>query len=316
MCYNACMNYTKYTLIISPQDEELASYLLFECSAAGLQIINPNDTTVQTGDDTYDYVDANAFCTGILPQWLTEHPNKLFITLFFEQKNGLKRFLKQAKTMLQSEVVVKKELVNDSTWLNEWKKYYKPFKVGECNVVPTWLDDAVLPNKIVIDPGIAFGTGQHETTGMILEQLKSSELSGKRVADVGCGSGILGIGALKLGAKSCHFVDVEKRAIAICRQNCLSSSVLSGATFFEGAFAAETDKTYDVILANLTASILQLVCSDIAKSLTSGGKVFASGIIDGTEQQVKQAFMSCGLTDIAHYKRGGWHAITFKKEGK
>ncbi|MFA6859866.1 MAG: 50S ribosomal protein L11 methyltransferase [Clostridia bacterium] len=308
------MKYEKITVIIDPKDEDLATYLLFECGASGISTYNPQDDKIETGSDTFDYVDKNAFATKEQIELQKKYGNKCFLTLFFENNSGLNDFKLKAKEMLEYSFEIISENVDDTTWINEWKKFYEPFKIGKIWIVPTWNNELDLKPKIVLDPGIAFGTGQHETTSMILYGMQKYSFENKNVIDIGCGSGILGIGAIKLGAKKCHFIDIEERAVEITKKNCLSSGVEKLSTFENGYFKKNENKTYDIILANLTANILDMIKTDMFDSLNNNGLIFASGIIDGRETELEEKFLKLGFVIISKEKQNDWHSMVMRKE--
>uniref|UniRef100_UPI00255CF7B5 50S ribosomal protein L11 methyltransferase n=1 Tax=Brachyspira pilosicoli TaxID=52584 RepID=UPI00255CF7B5 len=135
-------------------------------------------------------------------------PSYAFVTGCFDEDADISALEETLRGYLGRDAEITVSVKDSADWENEWKKYYSPLDFGKIIVVPKWMDGDYSKTKILIDPGMAFGTGLHESTGMCLTLLSDMDVSGKVVLDVGCGSGILGIAALALGASSCSFIDI------------------------------------------------------------------------------------------------------------
>ncbi|MCI8511288.1 MAG: 50S ribosomal protein L11 methyltransferase [Lachnospiraceae bacterium] len=213
----------------------------------------------------------------------------------------------------------------DKDWINNWKQYFKPFTVDDILIKPTWEE---LPPEhadkllIQIDPGTAFGTGQHETTQLCIRQLKKYVKPGMAVLDVGTGSGILGITALKLGARSVFGTDLDENALTAVHENLEANGIVKEHfTVIKGNLINEKeaqDKAgyacYDIAAANILADIIILLQRQIPAHLKPGGLFISSGILDKKEQAVREALEANGAFEILEATRQGeWVSFTARK---
>ena len=216
------------------------------------------------------------------------------------------------------------QTVDDSVWLNAWKEAYKPFPVGKRLLVrPSWEDDFVADGRSVLslDPGMAFGTGSHPTTRMCLEYIDDFVKEGDSVVDLGCGSGILSIAALILGAKDAIAVDIDPIAETIAYENAALNgigkdryTVLTGDVLTDNALRSKIEsKRYPIVTANIVASVIIALAPYAAKLLEDGGKFITSGIIDSREDEVAAALTAAGLNIIEIRRGGDWRAILAEK---
>lgn len=211
-------------------------------------------------------------------------------------------------------------IVDDADWQDNWKQYYKPVEVGETLLIlPQW-EPIPLDGKkrlLRLDPGLAFGTGGHATTRMCLCALEGVAARETFVLDIGCGSGILGIGALVLGCAFVSGCDIDPNAPRISRENAKLNGI-SDMVFqiFEGdilsdASLRETLGTgYDIVLANIVADVIIPLCPIARETLKPGGAFICSGIIDGRENEVYEALCEAGFTVTEHRQEEGWHCFT------
>ena len=174
--------------------------------------------------------------------------------------------------------------VNEEDWANSWKAYYKPIKIGEkIVIVPAWEKYSASPEEIVVrmDPGMAFGTGTHETTRLVIKLLEKYVKNRARVADVGCGSGILAICASKLGAGECKAYDIDPVAVKVANEN-IKDSGLTNVTCEVSDLLKQVDRSggaYDVICANIVADIIIRMMPDVGALMDENSVILASGII-------------------------------------
>ncbi|CAN5506820.1 hypothetical protein BH11ARM2_BH11ARM2_12350 [soil metagenome] len=239
----------------------------------------------------------------------------------------------------------------EKDWENEWKKFFHPRRIGRRFVIqPSWETEPAQPGDLVIvlDPGQAFGTGDHPTTRLCLELLEETDIQGLEVADVGCGSGILSIGAVMLGAKSVVANDIDPVAIEVAKENAARNDVQIGWSIGEGVaglFAAtpekvieeanrewEQDETlltshrqpltitrghieprYDVIVANIISAVLIRLAPDVAGALREGGRWIVSGIIEQNWNDVCRAAEGAGFRLRAERHEDGWVAARFAR---
>ncbi len=208
--------------------------------------------------------------------------------------------------------------VSEEDWANSWKAYYKPLHIGRRMViVPQWEKYTPKKDEIIVtmDPGMAFGTGTHETTRLVIEILENLVKPGDRVLDVGCGSGILAICAAKLGAAECRAYDIDGVAVRVARENiaangvpnvtCDVSDLLRNVDLSGGA--------YDLICANIVADIIIRMAPDVARYMKEDGKLLASGIITERAEEVCGALTAAGLTVCERRDDNGWCALVVSK---
>lgn len=208
--------------------------------------------------------------------------------------------------------------VNEEDWANSWKSYYKPVEIGEkIVIVPAWEKYDNKDGKIVVrmDPGMAFGTGTHETTRLVIKFLEKYIKHGVRVLDVGTGSGILSICASKLGAESCSAYDIDPVAVKVARDN-IHESGLTNITCDQSDLLRQVDGshgTYDVICANIVADIIIRMIPDIGKFMNENSVILASGIIDGRADDVISAFAQHGFRIVERADENDWCALAVMK---
>lgn len=203
-------------------------------------------------------------------------------------------------------------------WENNWKAYFHPLPIGRRLLIqPLWRDDAENPeNRAVLrlEPGLAFGTGAHQTTKLCLEALETAVTPGCTVLDVGCGSGILAIAARLLGAKSAVGVDIDALAVKTARENGRRNGFSEpDLTFLEGNLADDVTGQYDVVVTNIVADVILLFLRDVGRFLKPGAVFIASGIIDLREPEVQAALSAHGFTVVSRTEDGGWVCLTCKK---
>ena len=203
-------------------------------------------------------------------------------------------------------------LVRDADWENEWRKYYEPIEIGNVAIVPKWLSyDGKCGVRVLMEPGMAFGTGKHETTSMCIALMQHIAISKKRVLDVGCGSGILGVTALKLGAESCVMSDIEQLAVEAAQENATFNGVESRASVTCGDLAEKVSGRFDVVLANITADILLRLEVELSALVSSGGYVIISGLIHARADEVLREYLK-SFTLEERMSEGEWQAMLLK----
>lgn len=211
--------------------------------------------------------------------------------------------------------------IREEDWANNWKQYFKPFKVGEKLVIkPSWEDYDNADNRVIleIDPASSFGTGKHHTTRLCLELLEKNLNKGDNLLDMGCGSGILSIGAMLLGAGSAVGVDIEENAAATALENAeknhISSDVYKtyyGNILSDEKLASEIDRKYDIITANIVADVIIEMKDYFVRYLKKGGILIISGIIEERMDEVIAAVESAGFSNPEPYVKEGWAAVKF-----
>ncbi len=207
----------------------------------------------------------------------------------------------------------------DQDWQAEFKANLRPVKAGRITIVPPWLLAEVEVGQIplIIEPGMAFGTGHHATTRMAVEALSALDLTDKRVLDVGTGSGVLAIAAALLGAKFAYGVDIDPITIPIARENAIENGVLEGRVIFEeGSLGEELpeeiapDGTFDVLVANLYAELHDLLAGEYLSHLVAGGPLVLTGILKEKLPLVQQALAREGFENVSIRGDGEWMLVT------
>lgn len=206
--------------------------------------------------------------------------------------------------------------VSEQDWANEWKQYFHVTHVGKSLVIkPSWEKYAPKEGEhvIEIDPGMAFGTGTHHTTNMMMERLEKVITPDSTVFDVGTGSGILAIAAAMLGAKSVKAVDIDGVAVRVAKENVADNGLSEQIEVREGDLLHGTEGKADVIIANIIADIVIMLLQDIPQKLNDDGVLLASGIIEERMPDVEAAAQAQGLYVDAVDHRGGWVVMQMKK---
>ena len=213
--------------------------------------------------------------------------------------------------------------VEDSDWENNWRAYYKPIEVGQrLLVVPEW--EEAPPNgrlPLRLDPGLIFGTGSHPTTKMCLAALESHAAPRKRALDLGCGSGILGIGALLLGCEDCVGCDIDPKAPDVAAANAALNGigpdrfrVFAGDILSDLSLRRILGGPYDIVLANIVSDVIIPLSAFVGTYLAPEGVFITSGIIDGRENEVAAAIRANGFHITAHHLEEEWHCFECVKE--
>ena len=208
--------------------------------------------------------------------------------------------------------------VNEEDWANSWKQYYKPVKIGERIVIcPAWESYTPAEGELVIrmDPGMAFGTGTHETTRLVIRLLETYTKVGCRMLDVGTGTGILAICASRLGADVCRAYDIDPTAVRVAREN-IQDSGLTNVTCDQSDLLRQVSLEggkYDLICANIVADIIIRMTPDVGAYLADGGVLLASGIIAERCDDVVAAFEKHGFTVIERLTDNDWCGLAVTK---
>ncbi len=209
--------------------------------------------------------------------------------------------------------------VEDSDWENNWREYYKPIEVGRrLVVVPEWEpipEDGRVPLRL--DPGLIFGTGSHPTTRMCLEALENYVNQETTVLDLGCGSGILGIGALVLGAKRCLGCDIDPKAPDVVLSNAALNGIgpdritaCAGDVIADASLRRSFGTGYGLVLANIVSDVILPLAQHVLGFLKADGVFVTSGIIEGRQDEVRAAIERAGLRVVEHRREEEWHQFT------
>ena len=319
------MKWKKYTIETTTAAEDFMSSMLMDLGIEGIEI---EDNIPLTKEDQADmFID---FLPELPPDEGISHVS------FYVEEDGSDQteILKQVKIGLEklrdmvevgSGVITSSE-TEDLDWINNWKKYFTSFTIDDILIKPTW-EELKEEDKdkflIEIDPGISFGTGKHETTQLCIRQLqKYVEGKHPKVLDVGCGSGILSIVALKLGAREVVGTDLDADCMTSTRDNMQVNHLdLSLGTFYVGNLIDDEElqekvgtEEYEIVVANILAPVIIAMAPVIPARLKQGGYFITSGIIDFKENEVKEAIEAAGLTVVEINHQGEWVNITAQKQ--
>ena len=208
---------------------------------------------------------------------------------------------------------VKREIDGD-LWREQWKEHFKPIKIGKVVIVPEWIDykskDGEI--KVLLDSNMAFGTGEHETTSMCVDFLAKYVKQEDAVLDVGCGSGILGITASKLGANKVVMTDIDECAIVATEHNMKLNGVTNGTVLLKNLLDDNTVKG-NVIVCNIMAEVLIAFAPHIGKNLFDNGYIILSGILVERLSAVKQAYLDAGFSFVEEKIKGEWSALVMQR---
>lgn len=294
---------------------EPISGIFYGLDCKGVAIEDPQDILGrEQGPLTWDFADINVL----------EHKGEVAVVKgYFSQDQDIDQLVEYITNKVNEikelgidvgQGLVKSEELHEEDWANNWKKYYKPSKIGEKIVVkPIWEDYSKKDDEIVIDldPGMAFGTGEHETTRMCIQALEKYVKKDSVIFDVGCGSGILAIAAAKLGAKNSIGVDLDPVAVESAKENVAYNNV-NNIEILEGNLLDVVKGKADIVVANIIAEIICILTEDVSKAINQGGYFITSGIIHDRVEMVTTKLEECGFEVIKINKDGEWNCIIAK----
>lgn len=207
-----------------------------------------------------------------------------------------------------------KREVDGDDWIDVWKKHFRPIRLGRIVVVPEWIDYTPEADEkiVLLDSNMAFGTGEHETTSMCVELMQEYVTPDSVCIDVGCGSGILGISAVKLGAKKAYLTDIDYVAVSSATHNSELNGTADKTVVAHSNLLDDTDIQGDVMMANITGEILKLLAPSIPKNLKKDGVLILSGIIESRLSMVKEAYEEVGMRAVRERRKGEWFALVLK----
>lgn len=312
------MNYTKVSIETKTEAVEAISHLLMEQGVLGVEIDDPKDVLIGVGNPKdWDYMEPGLIKadleTATVKAYFPDHMNLAEKIAVMTVKIDEMRSYLDVGTGKISTLEVKKE-----DWANEWKQYYQVTTVGENIIIkPTWEDYTPNSDKEIIielDPGMAFGTGTHETTSMCMEILERYVEKGDVVLDIGAGSGILGITAAKLGAKAVVGVDLDEVAVKVAKENIELNKMSDIVDVRHGDLLDVVSGKGNIVVANIIADAIIYLSDIVISSMEEDGVFISSGIIDYRIDDVIDALEA--NFEIIEIKRDGeWAAIVAKKKG-
>ncbi len=294
---------------------EPVSGIFYSLDCKGVAIEDPEDILGrEQGPLTWDFADINVL----------EHKGKFAVVkAYFAEEDNIEEILGYVNEKLVElkemgidlgEAKVEHEKMYEEDWANTWKQYYKPSKVGEKIVVkPIWEEYEEKEGELVVnlDPGMAFGTGTHETTRMCIQALEKYVKEESTVFDVGCGSGILAIAAAKLGAKLAVGVDLDPVAVESSIEN-VGYNNLNNIEILHGNLVEVIDGKSDIVVANILAEIICILTDDVKRVMKDGGVFITSGIIHDRVDMVCEKLEATGFEVIEKNRDGEWNCIVAK----
>ena len=251
---------------------------------------------------------------------LNADKSEVKVSLFVPEEKNLSEYrthLDARFSALGVSVRIEVEGMNEEDWSESWKQYYKPIPLGRVTIVPMWEDYAAREDEVIIkmDPGMAFGTGTHETTRLVMKMMQDEIVGGERVLDVGTGSGILSICASKLGAKECFAYDIDPVAVRVAEENALRNecdNITCGVS--DLLYGVDKSEKYDFAVANIVADIIVRMLPDVESILKPGAPLILSGIISDYKAKVVDAATALGYEIIREEKENDWVALLIKKQ--
>jgi len=245
------------------------------------------------------------------------------VSLFVPEEKNLSEytsFLKERFAALGIDAEISLDGMNEEDWAESWKQYYKPIPLGRVTIVPAWESYDAKPGEVIIrmDPGMAFGTGTHETTRLVMKIMQDEIRGGERVLDVGTGSGILSICASKLGAKSCNAYDIDPVAVKVAKENAEADgcdNITVGVSDLLHGVDTSGGK-YDFCVANIVADIIIRMMPDISEYLKDDAPLILSGIISMRADEVRASVEENGFYVVREERENDWLAMMVKKNIK
>ncbi len=305
--------YIQLTVITTHLGGDLVSDILWGYTDAGVEILDVQDVIdLDKQGRAWDYVDESIF----------NGDKRVFVKACFpidQAEESIKNIeselalLKQNSPFdLGSLETVKREIDGD-LWREQWKEHFKPIPLGQITIVPEWIKyEKKGDEKVVyLDSNMAFGTGEHETTSMCVELLAEYVKPLDTVLDVGCGSGILGITASKLGAKKVLMTDIDECAVRSTEHNMKLNGITNGEVLLKNLLDDNSIKG-DVIVANIMAEVLISFAPYLPQNLNKGGVIILSGILKDRLDKVKKAYLDAGFTYVKHTEKGEWTALVMR----
>ncbi len=300
------MDFNEITLKIKTEDLEMASAIANMTVPYGIYIEDYSD--LETEAVAIAHIDL------IDEELLMRDKTVAFIHIYLpleESPLEALSFLQERLNAEKIEYEITTGEVFSKDYLNNWKKYFKKKEIGEnLLILPSWEEVDNTTRKILkIDPGAAFGTGTHATTSMCLELLDKYVAPNTEILDIGCGSGILSVASALLGAKKALGVDIDETAVKVSKETAKINGATDNTEFFVGDAIKEVDGKFDIIVANIVADVIIYLSDKIKPLLKENGIFICSGIIEGREDEVKQALEQSGMKIIEFCNIDNWYAF-------
>lgn len=317
------MKFTELTVSTTTSAQELVADIMWNYTNYGVAISDVLDVVELLNDrkSTWDYVDdavlreLNSNVTLVkayIPLDITDETvKKITADLDALKKNCAENGIETGSF----ETV--KRIVDGDDWIEIWRKHYRPIELGNVLICPAWIERKPKEGQveIIIDSNMAFGTGEHETTSMVISLMQDYVKDAETVIDVGTGSGILGIAAAKLGAKKVVMTDIDYVAVKSAKHNCEINGVADKCEVDLNNLLDDKNITGDLVLANITADVLLILSDSIPSHVKNGGVLIMSGIIKSRVNEVIDRYSAIDFELVQRKDEGEWIALVMKKKG-
>ncbi len=317
------MRWNKFTIKTTTEAEDYLSAMLDEIGVEGIEI--EDNIPLSKEDQSTMFID--------FPPELPEDDGTSKVSFYIDEREDYEEILEQVKAGIEEwrqfvdigEGTITQSTTEDIDWQNNWKQFFSSFYIDDILIKPTW-EELKEEDKdkflIEIDPGVSFGTGKHETTQLCIRQLRKYMKDGEKILDVGCGSGILSIVALKLGAGEVVGTDIDENCMTSTYENMEVNGLdKAQGTFYVGNLIDDEElqrkvgtECYDIVVANILADVIIPLAPVIPARLKKDGIFITSGIIDFKEEEVKQAIQQAGFEILETNYQGEWVNITARKK--
>lgn len=304
------MQWTELTVKVNHKDMDVASDILSFAAEGGIYVEDYSSLE----EDVYEVIPWGM----IDDELLTKDRESVLIHIYIKPESNpveVKAFIDERLNAADIAHEIDLVLKEEDEWLNNWRQYYQPIEVGENLLIqPVFRDEVKDTDRTVIkiEPGLAFGTGNHESTRLCLEAVEKYTEKGMRVLDVGCGSGILGIASTLLGAKEAYGVDIDETAVRIAAENAELNAVSDKFTAECGDLTEHAKGKFNLVLANIVADVIISLTENIKTYMADDAVFVMSGIIDTREQDVLAALDKNGFDIIERKPENGWVCLVSK----
>lgn len=311
------MKFTEITVHTTSEGSELIADIMWRYTGYGVAISDVKDVIALQRDKSsyWDYMDeglaADTSGDVLVKAFIALSDTSAVLPKIRQDIDEMQRNCAGAFPLGTLETT-QREIEGDD-WIEIWRSHFRPIHLGAIVVVPEWIkyESKAGEHKVLLDNNMAFGTGEHETTSMCIELLQEYIAPDSVCIDVGCGSGILGISAIKLGADKAYLTDIDAVAVESAKHNARLNDVDGKVTVARADLLDDGTIKGDIMLANITADILERLAPSVPKNLKVGGTLILSGIIDVKKEDVIKAYTAQGLSLIKEKKKGEWNALAF-----
>ncbi len=320
------MDWKEVNIYTATEGVDILCASLMDIGIKGFAVKDAEDFKefLENKDGKWDYIEDDLMnlseCETCVTVYIPE--NEQGAEMFVSLRSLLKKMKENDSDNIFGRLEIESENVREEDWANNWKQYFKPLPVGDTLLIkPSWENYENNDGRIIleIDPASSFGTGQHNTTRLCLELLEKSMHNGDRILDMGCGSGILSIGAMLMGADSVVAVDIEQNAVETAAENAQKNNIpfmkytaYCGDVISNKELDEKIGEGYDMITANIVADVLIAMKDIFRKKIKDNGTLIISGIIVERKEEVVSAVAGAGFEVVNSAECEGWAAVELK----